>query len=138
MKDRPKPGSVLETILYVDDLDAARGFYEGVLGLVPHGMQSELGIGYRLERQMLLLFVPAISSQPGRIVPSHGATGPGHVAFSASPKDIENWKLHLIRNDIPIEQDHEWPHAARSIYFRDPAGNSLEFTSPSLWGLDQG
>lgn len=138
MDDRPKLDSVLETILYVDDLAAARSFYEDVLGLEPHGMQSELGIGYRLRWQMLLLFVPQLSSEPGRLVPSHGASGPGHVAFSASPIEIEAWKQHLDSHGIPIEQDHSWPNGARSIYFRDPAGNSLEFTSPALWGLEEG
>ena len=26
-----------------------------------------------------------------------------------------------------------WPNGARSIYVRDPAGNSLEFAEPALW-----
>jgi len=28
---------------------------------------------------------------------------------------------------VPIEADFQWPTGARSIYFRDPAGNCLEF-----------
>ena len=136
MQDRPGISAVLETILYVDDIEAARGFYEGLHGLNPHGMHSELGVGYRLDRQMLLLFVAELSSRPGRIVPSHGASGPGHVAFTASPAEIEQWKQYLLSCGIGIEQDHHWDNGARSIYFRDPAGNSLEFTSPQLWGLE--
>jgi catechol 2,3-dioxygenase-like lactoylglutathione lyase family enzyme len=31
----PKLSGVIETALYVDDLDRARAFYEKVLGLVP-------------------------------------------------------------------------------------------------------
>ena len=27
-----------------------------------------------------------------------------------------------------------WPEGGRSIYFRDPAGNSLELAPPTLWG----
>jgi len=32
--------------------------------------------------------------------------------------------------------DFEWPQGGRSIYFRDPAGNSLEFAEPRIWRLD--
>jgi catechol 2,3-dioxygenase-like lactoylglutathione lyase family enzyme len=135
---RPVITHILETILYVDDVEAARAFYEGVLGLEPHGMASDLGIGYLLERQMLLLFVAKQSSQPGRIVPSHGANGAGHLAFQATPAELESWRVHLLAKGVEIEQEHRWDNGTRSIYFRDPAGNSLEFTSPSLWGLPEG
>ena len=36
---------------------------------------------------------------------------------------------------IAIEADFEWPGGGRSIYFRDPAGNCLEFAEPRIWGL---
>ena len=29
--------------------------------------------------------------------------------------------------------DFQWPNGARSIYFRDPAGNSIEIAEPRLW-----
>ncbi len=135
MLDQPRISAVLETILYVDDVESARAFYEGILGLQPHGMASELGVGYRLDSQMLLLFNPELSSRPGRIVPSHSARGAGHLAFKASPAETEQWKQHLESQGVAIEQDHKWENGARSIYFRDPAGNSLEFTSPALWGM---
>ena len=40
----------------------------------------------------------------------------------------------------PWSQLHErpnvtWPNGARSIYFRDPAGNSLECAEPGLWSI---
>ena len=34
-----------------------------------------------------------------------------------------------------IEADFEWPGGGRSIYFRDPAGNCLEFAEPRIWKL---
>ena len=37
---------------------------------------------------------------------------------------------------VEIEVDYLWPGGGRSIYFRDPAGNSLEFAEPSIWGLN--
>jgi hypothetical protein len=36
---------------------------------------------------------------------------------------------------VAIEADFEWPKGGRSIYFRDPAGNSVEFAEPRIWGL---
>ena len=36
---------------------------------------------------------------------------------------------------VTIEADFDWPDGGRSIYFRDPAGNCLEFAEPRIWGL---
>jgi hypothetical protein len=36
---------------------------------------------------------------------------------------------------VLIEADFEWPAGGHSIYFRDPAGNCLEFAEPKIWGL---
>ncbi len=41
----------------------------------------------------------------------------------------------LEAKGIAIEADFEWPGGGRSIYFRDPAGNCLEFAEPRIWGL---
>jgi catechol 2,3-dioxygenase-like lactoylglutathione lyase family enzyme len=35
---------------------------------------------------------------------------------------------------IEIEADFRWPNGARSLYFRDPAGNSVELADPAIWG----
>jgi catechol 2,3-dioxygenase-like lactoylglutathione lyase family enzyme len=32
----------------------------------------------------------------------------------------------------------EWPRGGRSLYFRDPAGNSVELVTPGPWGLPGG
>lgn len=47
---------------------------------------------------------------------------------------IANTKC-LGAHDFAIEADFFWPNGARSIYFRDPSGNSIEFAEPSIWGL---
>ena len=36
---------------------------------------------------------------------------------------------------VAIESETTWPSGLRSLYFRDPAGNSLECASPSLWNI---
>ena len=42
---------------------------------------------------------------------------------------------HLEGAGIAIEADFEWPGGGRSLYVRDPAGNSVEFAEPRIWKL---
>ena len=45
----------------------------------------------------------------------------------------KTWEVTL---EIAIESEITWKNGARSVYFRDPAGNSLEFAEPKLWGYN--
>ena len=117
-----------ETVVYASDLAAATAFYRDVLGL------REVDDGaFRLDDGgIVLLFDQARSSQPGRPVPSHGATGAGHVAFSVDGLDA--WRERLREAGVELEQEKEWAGGgARSIYVRDPAGNSVELVEGDLW-----
>ena len=133
------PAGVLETILYVSDLAAAERFYRDVLGMEPFSKAPGRQLFYRCGDQVLLLFNPEATSKPptpnALPVPPHGATGPGHVCFRASADEIDAWRRRLAAQGIVIEADFEWPNGGRSIYFRDPAGNCLEFAEPRIWGL---
>jgi catechol 2,3-dioxygenase-like lactoylglutathione lyase family enzyme len=90
---------------------------------------------------MFLVFNPARTADvheenAGSIaVPPHGATGPGHVAFAVADADLDDWRSHLSARRITIEREISWPNGGRSLYLRDPAGNSIELASPRLWGL---
>jgi catechol 2,3-dioxygenase-like lactoylglutathione lyase family enzyme len=94
---------------------------------------------YRCGNQVLLIFNPDVTVVPPPAealpVPPHGARGPGHVCFRASGEDIESWRDRLEAKGVAIEADFEWPGGGRSIYFRDPAGNCLEFAEPRIWKL---
>lgn len=131
----PQLRHVLETVLYVDDLDAAARFYGGVLGLEEASRKPGVFVFYRLEQQMLLLFNPA-AAERGVAVPPHGARGAGHLAFAVSDDDLQAWIAHLVAHGIGIEAELDWPKGGRSFYFRDPAGNSLEMAAPRIWGFD--
>ncbi len=135
-----KPAAILETVLYAPDLDAIEEFYRRVLGLVPFAKADGRQVFYRCGEQMLLVFNPEATHAPPRRdpklpVPPHGARGEGHLCFRASADEITAWRTHLEKEGVAIEADFEWPGGGRSIYFRDPAGNSLEFAEPRIWGL---
>lgn len=134
------PSAILESALYVTDLDAAEAFYGDVLGLERIARVQGRHVFFRCGQRILLLFNP-IATREGpppdaRLpVPAHGATGQGHLCFSATADEITAWRKHLESRGVAIEADFDWPSGGRSIYFRDPSGNSIEFAEPRIWGL---
>jgi len=135
-----KPSAVLESALYVTDLAAAEHFYAVVLGLEPLGRVEGRHAFFRCGGSVVLLFNAEATRHPpapdARLpVPPHGTVGEGHLCFAATEAEIDRWKAHLIEAGVGIEAEFEWPQGGRSIYFRDPSGNSLEFANPSIWGL---
>lgn len=133
----PAPERALEVALYADDLVRCAEFYERVIGLERGPEVPGRHVFFRLGAGMLLIFRPAASEQPpgnpALPVPPHGARGPGHLCFAAGADEITGWVERLQAAGVEIEADFTWPNGARSIYFRDPAGNSIEFADPSLW-----
>ncbi len=135
-----QPSAILEAALYVSDLVEAERFYGETLGLERIARVEGRHVFFRCGQTVLLLFDPAATAEPpaadARLpVPPHGARGQGHLCFAATAEEIARWKAHLEEAGIAIEADFEWPGGGRSIYFRDPSGNSLEFAEPRIWGL---
>lgn len=133
----PPLAALLEAALYVDDLDAAEAFYGNLLGLERIVRVADRHVFYRLGAMTLLLFNPDRTEEsPGSAtlpVPPHAARGPGHLCFAVTAPEIDAWHDRLHAAGVAIEADFAWPNGARSIYFRDPAGNSLEMAEPRLW-----
>lgn len=128
---------VLETCLYVDDLQAAKVFYRDLLGLELHSEAPERHTFFRCGSAMLLLFDPRATEASSGEVPAHGAHGPGHVAFAVPQDELGLWRERLLWEQVEIEAEVEWPGGGRSLYVRDPAGNSVELTGPSTWSLSR-
>jgi catechol 2,3-dioxygenase-like lactoylglutathione lyase family enzyme len=124
---------IFETVLYAEDLNAAERFYQEVLGLQVV-QRMELMVVFRCAAGALLIFDPRRSLAPGRGVPTHGAVGPGHLALGVRQEELEAWRGRLAEHGVEIEAEVEWGVGGRSIYFRDPAGNSIELAPPTLWG----
>ena len=133
------PTGILETVLYAKDLAATEVFYRDVLGMKPFAKAQTRHLFYRCGNQVLLIFNPDATKVPpapdALPVPPHGMDGEGHVCFRASIDEIEAWRCMLAARGVAIEADFEWPGGGRSIYFRDPAGNCLEFAEPRIWKL---
>ena len=134
----PKLDGVLETCLYVNDLVVAELFYGQTLGLEFVSRQAGRHAFFRIGNGMLLIFDPRQSADAASTLPPHGSSGNGHVAFAIAQQDLPSWESRLSEAGVPIEKVIEWPTGERSLYFRDPAGNSLELASPSIWGIQTG
>jgi catechol 2,3-dioxygenase-like lactoylglutathione lyase family enzyme len=133
----PKIVGVLETALYVDDLDRAAGFYEDVLGLKPINKDQRFA-GYGAgPRSVLLLFKRGSTLEtvhmPGGTIPPHDGQGPLHIAFAIAADALPAWEQHLAGHGIAIEGRTDWPRGGKSIYFRDPDNHLLELATPGLW-----
>ncbi|MEJ8574294.1 VOC family protein [Microbaculum marinum] len=133
----PPLDGILETALYVDDLDEARAFYLTVMGLdeiFSDERMASLNVG---EDRVLLLFRRGASAHttevPGGTIPPHDGAGPVHIAFAVDDGDLAAWEEHLERHDTPVEARTDWPERGTSIYFRDPDGHLLELASRRLW-----
>ena len=135
-----QPSAILESALYVTDLDEAEAFYRDKLGLSVIAKAPSRHVFFRCGQGVVLLFNADATREPPAPdaklpVPPHGAAGEGHLCFAASEAEIDRWKAHLAERGVTIEAEFEWPKGGRSIYFRDPSGNSLEFANPSIWVL---
>jgi catechol 2,3-dioxygenase-like lactoylglutathione lyase family enzyme len=86
---------------------------------------------------MLLLF-RSEETLKGDHLPAHGARGPGHFALGIATEDLDAWRRRLAEHRVAIEHEESWPRGGHSLYFRDPAGNSVELITPGVWGLPSG
>jgi catechol 2,3-dioxygenase-like lactoylglutathione lyase family enzyme len=133
----PRLGGVLETSLYVADLDRAQAFYQHIFGLevlFQDARMCALGV---VPGQVLLLFrhgaTRAPAPVPGGFIPPHGTSGAAHLCFAIPLGELAAWEAHLRRSGIEVESRVAWPRGSTSLYFRDTDDNSLEVATPGLW-----
>ncbi len=129
---------IMETAIYARDLDAVEAFYRDVFGLELVSKVPGRLVFFKCGRQMLLVFNPDKSraQDPASSIPRHGTEGEGHFCFRARDgAEIDAWCAHFAKLGVAIELHHVWPNGARSVYLRDPAGNSVEVGEVALWGF---
>jgi catechol-2,3-dioxygenase len=131
--------SVIETSLYVDDLDRAARFYEDVLGLVALTADQRFRAYSVGGKSVLLLFRRGATLEtvkmPGGTIPPHDGHGPLHIAFAIPTGDLGEWEKRLAGHSVAIEGRTDWSRGGHSIYFRDPDGHLLELATPGLWSI---
>lgn len=128
---------VLETSLYVDDLERAGRFYGETLGLPPMVKDSRMWALDCGPARVLLLFRRGETLEtvelPGGRIPPHDGSGHMHLAFAVSAGELPAWERRLADGNVGIEARMRWPQGGESIYFRDPDHHLVEFATPGLW-----
>ncbi|HEY8162039.1 MAG TPA: VOC family protein [Methylocystis sp.] len=136
MVPRLKP-KVLETALYVEDLERAGRFYGETLGLTPMAQDSRMWALDCGPGSVLLLFKRGGTLEPidlpGGRIPPHDGSGRLHLAFAVGAEEIPAWEKRLAEQGIDIEARMKWPRGGVSLYFRDPDNHLVELASPGVW-----
>ena len=133
-----KLGQLSEAAIYTSDLDAAKRFYHDVLGLEIISRMEDRGIAFHCGETILLVFDPERTHVPDAGVPTHGASGEGHIAFVVEGTELDLWRAKLMSFGVAIEAEVAWPSGGRSLYFRDPDRNVVEFAPRTLWRAKNG
>jgi catechol 2,3-dioxygenase-like lactoylglutathione lyase family enzyme len=105
--------------LSVDDVERARAFYGGVLGLSPAPRPADPG-GGRAGCWFALGDVELhISEERG----ADNARSKRHVALEV--EDLDGWRARFAAEGMAVEDGQPLP-GLRRVFVRDPAGNRLE------------
>ncbi len=138
----PQLNGILETALYVADLERAAAFYEQLFGFA-RLLDEERMIALKVSQspcQVLLLFLKGASTEgadvPGGHIPGHDGAGRVHFAFAVQESDIEVWRQRLKGQNIEIISEVRPPQGGLSLYFRDLDGHLAELAAPRIWQLD--
>jgi catechol 2,3-dioxygenase-like lactoylglutathione lyase family enzyme len=137
-KNRPTIETIVETSIYSLDLDRMEDFYVSIMNFPVIAKETGRHVFFMAGPGSVLLIFHPEATRHGHLLPSHGTTGAGHVAFGVKEELLDVWRSHLAAHQIAIEKEQSWPKGGHSIYFRDPAGNSIELITPKVWGTPNG
>ncbi len=127
----PNSEGILESSLYVADVDASARFYEKIFGFCVISDFGERGCAMKAgTHQVLLLFRKGGSRS---IQSPHDGDGELHLAFAIAASELMGWEAWLAENGIQIEEKRTWDLGGESIYFRDPDRHLLELATPGVW-----
>ena len=133
----PRIEGLLETALYVEDMDRSVAFFRDIMGLSPMLETGRLTAFDAGRQGVLLVFKRGASIEDVRsssgVVAGHDGTGPLHMAFAISEGSYDEWRRHLTDAGVKIRSEMKWPRGGRSLYFEDPDGHVLEVATPGIW-----
>jgi catechol 2,3-dioxygenase-like lactoylglutathione lyase family enzyme len=127
----PPLEGILETAIYVDDVDRAVAFYRDVLGLAIVDVSERLTALAAGPRQLLLVFKRGASVRLP--LTPHDASGHQHVAFPIPAAALEAWEPWLVAHGVAVIEKKRWDRGGTSLYFHDPDGHLLELATPGVW-----
>ena len=130
---------IVETSIYSSDLEIMKEFYVDKLGLEFVSEQIGRHVFLKTDKNMLLIFNHRVTAAEKET--SHGALTPPsmvHIAFEIEAEEYGVAKELLKENNIQIEKEIAWENniKSRSIYFRDPDGNLVEFITRNYWDVN--
>jgi catechol 2,3-dioxygenase-like lactoylglutathione lyase family enzyme len=127
-----KIARIKETCIYVADLDKAREFYNGKLGLEVISQVKDRHVFFRAGESVLLCFIAA-QTEKEEVLPPHGGYGSIHFAFEVSGNQYEAARESVGSKGIEILHEQSWKGGLRSFYFHDPDKNLVEIIEEGLW-----
>src|SRR3954471_4371809 len=109
------------TVIFVRDMPAMRGFYEGILGFPLLRELSPGWIEYRVGGNTLALARPSRTAADAPIPNGSAAL---QLAFKVAPPEVDQCAEELERQGVDVlspPTDQALGH--RTLFFRDPDGN---------------
>ena len=135
----PAVTRVLETALYVADLERSTKFYQELFGFALLLSEDRLHALNVAGHNVLLLFKKSASTQPsvypGGTIPPHDGHGTLHMAFAVAAGDLQTWREKLAECSVPIESEVRPERGGTSLYFRDPDNHLIELATPGIWAI---
>ncbi len=116
--------ALLHATHLVADLDAARTFYEGVLGLSADAGRPDLGypgVWYDVGMQQQIHLMQLPNPEVGLQRPAHGGRD-RHMALAVSDLAALMQRLDAAGISYTLSKS-----GRRALFCRDPDGNALEF-----------
>ncbi|MDN3689933.1 VOC family protein [Cyclobacterium jeungdonense] len=123
---------IKETCLYIDDLDKALAFYQGLLEMPLISKAEGRHVFFRCGDSVLLCFL-AETTQKETTLPSHYAHGKQHIAFEVKQDDYLATLELVTGKGINITHEQDWGSGRQSFYFEDPFGHVLEIVPEGIW-----
>lgn len=135
----PAVNGIIETAIYVEDVERSASFYERVVGAERMSLSARLAAMSIAGSHVLLIFKKGGSVRPtvfpGGTIPANDADGQIHFAFSIPAEEFERWEAWLPEAGVEIESVVTWDRGGRSLYFRDPDGHNVELATKGIWPI---
>jgi glyoxylase I family protein len=131
----PKLLGLDHVVLRVRNLDAALGFYAGMLGCTEERRIDALGLVQLRAGASLIDLVPVDSplGKHGGGPPDPNARNVDHICLRIEPFDVEALAAHLRAHSVApgdVGDRYGADGTGPSMYVRDPDGNVVELKGP--------